>query len=1585
MDVNKILGIIHNHDGDAVELAKSLGGALEMRRAQTAKKRAGGQQLPPSKFMPNVPRQVHADGGWVEHYEFGGTVEAPQKTVKAYKLFRKKGDNIYPLFVDANTPVPMNQWIAAKAGDPGKDPKKVKSKLGDLAYRPGWHAGDLPIATHIGGKSNPKLKKPDYRPDEQVWAEVEMPNDVDWQSVANERAQKDKSGNIKPVTAHITDQVPHGGHYRYKTNPNMTGNWLIGGSMKVNRILDDEEVRAINSANGVADLPRLKNMRDGGSVYHMAEGGEIAAPPAAMHEPHRRAEEQGYSIKGYHVTRGTRAGAISSAKRFDPSRAQMPGEEATFFWDNPEAANKWAHYTAGTSTFEPSEMSERQMDRAERHQTAVMPVRIDPGKHLVIDWPQETGQDEYSNKHMSKIITDARSKGYDTVRIKNMVEQGPLTVEEFEKGMATGYYPQPHDQIAVLNPAMIRSEFAEFDPEKKGRDDIGAAHGGAIDHMAAGGFEDEPAPAMGHNNPPTESIGGLSFSPEEANARLTTRLNRIQKAASGRNVAGDPMNERTVVRAPEGSGLPDFVAGKLTFDDWKNRHQALSNADEMKEYASWYQNILGEFQKYYPDENEARSKMRAWLVAQQNVSPAGAMNNVLLQNEQIRRGVPEEEMKAAGMPNPTMAARAVLKGDPIRGGVGQKIADFVDAAEGKNVRSWMNNDERGGSPFVVDVHTARDTGMVDQELINHLTRLGYNSEDLAKLRIDLTGTPTEAAYENRGDWGRALTRHLNETNWMGRNDWTPSEIQAIGWMGMTKLTRNAEEDSESGLARNYRRISYEIAPGEQSPWEAKYGSALNALPEHEKYNITKTVSEHAMDLASQLAGIDTHNLVHGTGAWEKYQNPASVGQALSTKNAADIAAHALGYLLNQTEVWHNTVKKMTSAPKGFAIDFIENGSRNLSDKDQLKDFWQTIMDADETGLIKGYQPITLPTGEVGIRALVDKGGVKTKEALEKALKEGGSLDKALKNLPFDVTSQGYEAEISKARNDWSKDKNGEAYLERLGEFLGRDPSATLNSARESVESILEQALDEAHKRNGTSWRETRGKKRGGSVGSIDISHALEIARRAGNNGDTILAHINPQEAALLKRMGGSGTINPKTGLPQFGVDDGPEAGSTGSAAGNSYGGGYSANGGQDSPSESSGGPGGTASWSGGGGGSGSGTTSSGNGNDGGNYLTGPRGVSGSSSSDGNNVGGIGIGSLAGFMRPEVPASFGYTDDGQAADSQLAKAFAASSAPFLAGMTGTQLAKDYIASATANSPLADPFVSTSNPERNRVIAPPESPTVRVPNDMTNKQIAAMFQTQPTTATTPATPVQSAAETMSDIMGTTPQGNYLFSGMDLSTQRVPNTYTVDPNSIVQQVRAEWPTATNLKYGASNAQNNAAMAKDIIGGLGGYGLKFSGNTLTGDINQPSVQDALKVAGVAQGSFKPVMQTNAETNWGAPANMASYAMTSPQPQGFGDVYGVSPASSQYEMPSRPVSQTPSTAYAQPQQQPQQTVRQNFEQAFADARRSGADTFYWTNPATGKMMLYTTQLARAAGGRTPDDRESMIRRALEVAFRYGS
>ena len=206
----------------------------------------------------------------------GGSAKEPKNTVKAYKLFRVHKDHpgkLFPLFVDANTPVEMNKWVDAKEGDM-KD-GKVKSKIGALAYRPGWHAGDLPIATHIGVQSDPKNMKnmpPDRRPANHAWAEVEMPDDVDWQAEATRRGTN-AQGKVIPVKAHITDQIPKGGHYRYKTNPNMTGNWLIGGSMKVNKVLSDAEVARINNKAGLADLPRTEPFAK--KTFGFAQGGMV--------------------------------------------------------------------------------------------------------------------------------------------------------------------------------------------------------------------------------------------------------------------------------------------------------------------------------------------------------------------------------------------------------------------------------------------------------------------------------------------------------------------------------------------------------------------------------------------------------------------------------------------------------------------------------------------------------------------------------------------------------------------------------------------------------------------------------------------------------------------------------------------------------------------------------------------------------------------------------------------------------------------------------------------------------------------------------------------------------------------------------------------------------------------------------------------------------------------------------------------------------------------------------------------------------------------------------------------------------------
>jgi hypothetical protein len=88
---------------------------------------------------------------------------------------------------------------------------------------------------------------------------------------------------------------------------------------------------------------------------------------------------------------------------------------------------------------------------------------------------------------------------------------------------------------------------------------------------------------------------------------------------------------------------------------------------------------------------------------------------------------------------------------------------------------------------------------------------------------------------------------------------------------------------------------------------------------------------------------------------------------------------------------------------------------------------------------------------------------------------------------------------------------------------------------------------------------------GGRITGFDKGEIRSLAR-FGQNGDTILAHINPQEARMLKRMGGSGTINPITGLPQFDIGDDDFSSISlegGGGGGGDYGGGFDLSGSYD--------------------------------------------------------------------------------------------------------------------------------------------------------------------------------------------------------------------------------------------------------------------------------------------------------------------------------------------------------------------------------------------------------------------------------------
>lgn len=186
---------------------------------------------------------------------------------KAYKLFRIKKnepDKIFPLFVDADTEIPFGKWIEAKCGE-RTDNGKVKSRLGALAFRPGYHLNaDMPYVTHIRIKGS--SGKIEYLNPNHIWCEVEYSDTINYQDKANLNGLN-KKGIVIPKNAYLTF-VPENGFYRYKTNPNMFGEWIIAGAIKVNRIISDEEVKAICNQYGVEPLPRYNKSFE--TIYKVA-------------------------------------------------------------------------------------------------------------------------------------------------------------------------------------------------------------------------------------------------------------------------------------------------------------------------------------------------------------------------------------------------------------------------------------------------------------------------------------------------------------------------------------------------------------------------------------------------------------------------------------------------------------------------------------------------------------------------------------------------------------------------------------------------------------------------------------------------------------------------------------------------------------------------------------------------------------------------------------------------------------------------------------------------------------------------------------------------------------------------------------------------------------------------------------------------------------------------------------------------------------------------------------------------------------------------------------------------------------------
>ncbi|MBO6105044.1 MAG: hypothetical protein J6O99_04025 [Methanobrevibacter sp.] len=228
------------------------------------------------------------------------TTTSPKKTKTYYKCFYVDTQGRpSALFVDNNAALPTNVWLEANdtfhfkadngnyyvptmgnatnkdAGKTGVSIKipdeKTRNELIErgylpqgskaksvtcVAYRPGWHGGDLPFFPQ-GGKKDESSNYGNIHRWNQVIFEIEVDADKDYTEEArNQSKARNKDGTINEKKADL-QYMPENGMYEFTTNHTVKaqtggkGNWVISGSIKIKRALSQEECDEILKKYGM--------------------------------------------------------------------------------------------------------------------------------------------------------------------------------------------------------------------------------------------------------------------------------------------------------------------------------------------------------------------------------------------------------------------------------------------------------------------------------------------------------------------------------------------------------------------------------------------------------------------------------------------------------------------------------------------------------------------------------------------------------------------------------------------------------------------------------------------------------------------------------------------------------------------------------------------------------------------------------------------------------------------------------------------------------------------------------------------------------------------------------------------------------------------------------------------------------------------------------------------------------------------------------------------------------------------------------------------------------------------------------------
>ena len=411
-----------------------------------------------------------------------------------------------------------------------------------------------------------------------------------------------------------------------------------------------------------------------------------------------------------------------------------------------------------------------------------------------------------------------------------------------------------------------------------------------------------------HSNMMYESVTGQpgSMTPEQgALAVSIASMGRVPKTnrITDRIIAPDPegsVRRKLNRKADVGTSQPrtvlekdgqKMVVGDITFDDWAERVQSMDPAD-IQDFRHWYPSARGDFERMF-GKKDAPKYMLGWLLGNQNESPAGAFRNLLRAEDKVRgllqpytAGLGEEKIIQS------------LTGADIASGAGPKLMDFVDAGEGKNVRTYMGDDPRAGAPAVMDVHSTRDMGYVDETF--HRCLADRFGDQAANVLVDVTGGPEETQYERGSEKMQAFSEEANRRGFLG-GGWDPSQIQAVGWKYMGDEVGGGVQTIDQAIQSNIRRLSTELAFGIGSPLHREFGGVWDNMPMRDQQWLTDQVFRDTLPTLMEMVGVRGQANLAG-GNYGGVSPPSIQLDAFASPERAADMADMIGLIYQQDEV-----------------------------------------------------------------------------------------------------------------------------------------------------------------------------------------------------------------------------------------------------------------------------------------------------------------------------------------------------------------------------------------------------------------------------------------------------------------------------------------------------------------------------------------------------------------------------------------------------------------------------------------------------------------------------------------------------------